>query len=174
VPRAGDRAAVLVVAIGGLAALKLIGSGEASATQPKAEPGGRADMRSVFPSLDSTCREAVPNPTNEEVAAFDCNYGEYFVRYAYWKTAAGANGYLTKNYGPGHGNQSQWFVHGSPEGTMWVATASNKDPDLPYVWAAAYQNDPYTVTVKAEDTESREAAKTMVTAVTADHFHVDG
>lgn len=167
-------AVVLVLAIGGFAAAKLIGPDKASATQStQAKPGSRADLRSVFASLDSVCKADDPNATNDEAAAFDCNYGAYFIRYCLWESADAANEYFSDNYGPGHGTQSQWFVKGTESGLMWSAYADKKDGKLPYVWAAAYRDHPYTVTVKATDTASREAARTRIDAVTVDRLDAD-
>jgi hypothetical protein len=159
-------AAVLAFALGGVATAKIIGTDESSAgVKPadRGEPGSRADMKAVFASLDEGCREADPNPITAEDSAFNCDHGSYLIRYAHWRSQIAAEEYLAENYGGIHGTEAQWFVVKSFAGSVWRANAPNKDPDLPYVWAAIYQDYPYTVTVKAADEETRERARTSVT-----------
>ena len=57
-------------------------------------PVGRRGMQSVFPSMDDTCQSVGNQGVVGKAEVFQCNYGDYSIRYSRWFKGADRYGYL--------------------------------------------------------------------------------
>ncbi len=120
-------------------------------------PEGRAGMISVFPSIDDACTEGNADGgtmMSGKPELFECNQGDYTVRYSRWEEDFDRIGYLDSH---SHGAQrSKWKVGGEVSGLRWVGGVDEKADRLKFRWQASYGDYPYDVLVKAVDESAME------------------
>ncbi len=124
-------------------------------------PSGRSGLETVFPSMDSDCRQApVLVPGKAEV--FECEFGAFMVRYSRWDKGADRYGYLDR-FNPG-ATSRQWIIDGSFAGRQWFSFEDDQAESKQHQWSATYRYSPFSVSVEAVDDESRAVGIAAVVA----------
>ena len=125
-------------------------------------PVGRPGMQSVFPSMDDTCQPVGNQGVVGKAEVFQCNYGDYLIRYSRWFKGADRYGYLdSANPGATH---PFWVLDSVFYGRAWISYDESPTERLRYQWSASYRGNPYTVSVEGIDAAARSLGVEQVEA----------
>lgn len=126
------------------------------------DPTGRLGLRSVFGSLDSSCRAVSRAQVPGRVEVFECEYGAYMVRYERWARGADKYAYFDRA-NPGY-RSGTFTLEGQFAGRTWTSYEGSPAEDKPWQRSAAYRYHPYAFSVEAVDEASRLAGVRRVAA----------
>jgi hypothetical protein len=99
----------------------------------------------VFPSFDGSC-VSVPIRVPGKVEVYECDYGNYLLRYSRWAPEADRVAYLdSANHQP---LKYPWSVDYEIAGTEWWSEDHKPTESLPYQYSATYRDSPFSVSVE--------------------------
>jgi hypothetical protein len=124
---------------------------------------GRAGLAAVFPSLDDACGIPGEIVVTGKVEVFNCDYGEYLIRYTRWREDTDRVGYYDEA-NPG-ARRARWSISGVRAGLQWTSFEASPRETKPFQWSATYQSFPYSVSVEAVSDADRRAGVARVRAV---------
>jgi actin-like ATPase involved in cell morphogenesis len=110
-------------------------------------PTGRLGFASVFPSFDAQCHPAVLGDAPGKKEVFVCYYDDhrYLIRYSRWTPGADRLAYYREANAGAH--EEAWDIAGRHAGRQW--TSFEVGDEQPYQWSAAYDDEPFSVSVEA-------------------------
>jgi serine/threonine-protein kinase len=137
--------------------------GAASSAQTCPEPVAFRGLRTVFPSMEDSCRPVGTRGVEGKAEAFECEYGRYMIRYSRWTKQADRYAYLdAANPDALH---PRWIISGVPVGRIWESHEDSPNEDKKYQWSATYRGNPYEVSVEGVDPAARQEGVSRVIAV---------
>jgi len=125
-------------------------------------PSGRDGMGTVFPSLSDQCSGGSGKSVSGKAEVYECDFGNYTVRYSRWVKGSDRYGYLN-SANPGY-TSAVWWIDGTFAGRTWTSVEADPSEAQPYQWSAAYRYFPYTVSVEGRDAAARSAGIAHVVA----------
>ena len=116
-------------------------------------PTGLAGMATVFPGLTAACT-LKDSPIEGKAEVYECQHDGFIVRFTRWDPGFDKESYYTVE------NQvasQQWEVGGEPAGLQWFSIENDPEETEPYQWSAAYDGQPFSLSVEGESQEDRSA-----------------
>ena len=80
-------------------------------------------MRTVFPGLSDQCSGGSGKSVPGKAEVYECDFGNYMIRYSRWVKGADRYGYLN-SANPGY-TSAVWWIDGDFAGRTWTSVESD-------------------------------------------------